>query len=108
MGEKSNKKVMNELEGEMKEMLFDKYSYLKNEYNEKDLFLYWDNLEHLKDTSHKYTKDFLNIITIPVVKVSDNNPIGLLVFKFKSTDAVTEKGLTMNIVKSSLQFISMK
>ena len=93
--------IISETEDHIKEMLFEKYEYLQSKYDEKDLSVNWNSLEHLQDNNDG--KDVFHIITLPVIKVSDNKPIGLLVFKFKSNGPKGE------ILKTSqLQFISMK
>jgi anaerobic ribonucleoside-triphosphate reductase len=98
-----SKEFVAETEKELKEAFLSKYKYLQSEYTEKDLFLYWDALEKMKDDSHRETKDVLNMVTVPVIRVSDNIPIGLLVFKFKSTGPDEE----LKITKSRLVFISI-
>lgn len=97
---KETNSIIIETEDHIKEMLFEKYEYLQSNYDEKDLSVNWDSLEHLKDNSDG--KNVLNIITLPVIKISDGKPIGLVILKFKSNGPKGE------ILKGSLQFISMK
>ncbi len=92
--------IIREAEDDMKKMLFEKYEYLQSKYDEKDLSFHWDSLEHLQDKSDD-TNEILHIITVPVIKTSNNKPIGLLAFKFKSN------GPKGKIFGSTLQFIPM-
>jgi hypothetical protein len=96
---KETNDIIREAEEDMKKMLFEKYEYLQSKYDEKDLSVDWDSLEHLQDNTDG--KDVLHIMTIPVIKVSDNKPIGLLALKFKSN------GPKGKIFASTLQFIPM-
>ncbi len=96
---KETNDIINEAKEHIKEMLFEKYEYLQSKYDEKDLSVDWDSLEHLQDNTDG--RDVLHIMTFHVIKVSDSKPIGLVVLKFKSN------GLKGEILKGSLQFISM-